>query len=86
MFKVFVAMEEEDEGQVNKEEQRDDQNIESSINVIWDVTHGIINDDDEEEISEEICISQTRSKGLPSTSKTTKKSTSSNKLNSSQKK
>jgi hypothetical protein len=49
MFKVFVAMEEDEEGQTSQEEQRDDQNIESSINVIWDVTHGIINDDDEEE-------------------------------------
>jgi len=33
----------------------DDQNNESSINVIWDITHGII-DDDEEEKHEEICV------------------------------
>jgi hypothetical protein len=91
MFKFFVAMEEEEEGQTNQEEKRDDQNIESSINVIWDVTHGII-DDDEEERSEEICVAQTRSKGLPSASETPttssppKKSISTNRLNSTQNK
>jgi hypothetical protein len=51
MFKIFVAMEEYEEGQISQEEQRDDQNVELSINVLWDVTSGIINDDDKEEIS-----------------------------------
>jgi hypothetical protein len=45
MFKVFVAMEEDKEGQTSQEEKRDDHNIESSINVIWDITHGIIDDE-----------------------------------------
>jgi hypothetical protein len=47
MFKVFIAMEEEEEGQTRQEEQRDDHNNESLINVIWDITHGIIDDEEE---------------------------------------
>jgi len=67
MFKVFVSMERDERGQTCEDEKRNDQNIESSINVLWDGTCGIIHSDDEKERSEEICISQTRSKGIPST-------------------
>jgi hypothetical protein len=38
----------EGEGQANQEEQEDDQTFESSINVTWDISHGIIDDDEEE--------------------------------------
>jgi hypothetical protein len=78
-------MEEEEEGKINQEEQRDDQKIESSINVIWDVTHGII-DDEEEEIFEEICVSQTISKNLPSALETPTTSSPSKKMVSSKRK
>jgi len=38
-------MEEEEEGQANMEVKGDDKNTKSSMNVIWDVTHGIIDDE-----------------------------------------
>jgi hypothetical protein len=67
MFKVLFSMEENEEGSLGQDKQRDDRNTESSINLFWDVICGIKNDDIEEERSEEICISQTKSKEIPST-------------------
>jgi hypothetical protein len=62
MFKVFTEMEEEEENKTNENEQEDEETHEPSVNVIWDISRGII-DDDEEEV-EEICVAQTRSKML----------------------
>ena len=78
--------EEVEEKKTNDNEKEDEKTLEPLPNVIWDISRGII-DDDEEKV-EEICMAQTRRKATttntisPYASYPVKKTSSNSKTNS----